>query len=155
MYPDPPGGVVTTGEAVSLIRRGLLALLAFGCVGLIGELVILEHYGELNQFPPLVLLSLTLLAILWHWIDGGRRSLRALQVVTLFLIISGAVGMYFHLTGNIEATKEFEPDLAGLPFWVDVIRGAAPSLAPGTMIQFGLLGLLYAYRHPALTPKGS
>jgi hypothetical protein len=146
---------VTTGEAVSLIRRGMLALLAFGCVGLIGELVILEHYEELNQYPPLALLSLTTLTIIWHWTAGGRASLRTLQVISLFLIISGAVGVYFHLTGNIEATKEFEPDLAGLPFWVDVIRGAAPSLAPGTMVQFGLLGLLYAYRHPALSPKGS
>lgn len=146
---------MTTGEAVSLIRRGLLALLALGCAGLIGELVILEHYEEINQLPPLVLLSLTLVAILWHWIDGERRSLRALQVVALFLMLSGLIGMYFHLTGNIEATKEFEPDLAGMPFWIDVIRGAAPSLAPGTMVQFGLLGLLYAYRHPALSPKGS
>lgn len=146
---------MTTGEAVSLIRRGMLALLAFGCVGLLGELVILEHYEELNQYAPLILLSLTTLTIIWHWIAGGRPSLRTLQVVSLFLIVSGAVGVYFHLTGNIEATKEFEPDLAGLPFWVDVIRGAAPSLAPGTMVQFGLLGLLYAYRHPALSPKGS
>ena len=144
-----------TADAVSLIRRGLLALLALGCAGLIGELIILEHYEEINQLPPLILLSLTLITILWHWIDGGRRSLRTLQVVTLFLIIAGAVGVYFHLMGNIEATKEFEPDLAGLPFWVDVIRGAAPSLAPGTLLQFGLLGLLYAYRHPALSPKGT
>lgn len=146
---------MTTGEAVSLIRRGLLALLAFGCVGLLGELVILEHYEELNQYAPLVLLSLTLLTILWYWITGGRPSLRTLQVISLCLIVSGAIGVYFHLTGNIEATTEFEPDLAGLPFWVDVIRGAAPSLAPGTMVQFGLLGLLYAYRHPALSQKGS
>lgn len=146
---------MTTDEAVSLIRRGLLALLALGCAGLIGELVILEHYEEINQLPPLILLALTLIAILWHWNDGGRRSLRSLQVVALFLIVSGVIGVYFHLTGNIEATKEFEPDLAGMPFWIDVIRGAAPSLAPGTMVQFGLLGLLYAYRHPALSTKGS
>ena len=77
---------MTTGEAVSLIRRGLLALLAFGCVGLIGELVILEHYEEINQMPPLVLLSLTTLTIIWHWIDGGRRSLRTLQTLSLIHI---------------------------------------------------------------------
>jgi len=146
---------VTSGDAVSLIRRGILVLLAFGSAGLVSELVLLEHYEEINQFAPLVLLTLTLITILWHWMDGGRRSLRTLQVVMLLMMVSGLVGMYFHVTGNIEATKEFEPDLAGLPFWVDVIRGAAPTLAPGTMLQFGLLGLLYAYRHPALTPKGS
>jgi hypothetical protein len=31
-----------------------------------------------------------------------------------------------------------------------VVKGEAPTLAPGTLIQFGLLALLYAYRHPSL-----
>lgn len=144
---------MTTAEALNLLRRGLLALLAFGCVGLIGELVLLEHYEELNQVVPLVLLGLTLVTILWHWLDGGKQSLRVLQVVMLLLILAGALGAYFHLEGNIEATQEFEPDLTGFAMWLDVVRGEAPMLAPGTLLQFGLLGLLYAYRHPALGAK--
>lgn len=144
---------MTTAEALNLLRRGLLALLAFGCVGLIGELVLLEHYEELNQVVPLVLLGLTLVTILWHWLDGRKQSLRVFQVVMLLLILAGALGAYFHLEGNIEATREFEPDLAGLAMWLDVVRGEAPMLAPGTLLQFGLLGLLYAYRHPALGAK--
>ncbi len=146
---------MTTYDAISLLRRGILALLAFGCAGLIGELVLLEHYEKINQWAPLVLLTLTLATILWHWIDGKRASLRGLQVVMLLLIATGALGVYFHFTGNIEATKEFEPDFAGMEFWVDVIRGEAPTLAPGTLLQFGLLGLLYAYRHPALATTSS
>ena len=31
------------------------------------------------------------------------------------------------------------------------LRGATPALAPGALAQLGLLGLLYTYRHPALT----
>lgn len=137
-------------DTVSLLRRGLLALLAFGCAGLLTELLLLEHWEEWQQWLPLALLALTLLTIIWHWRDRRRTTLRALQVVMLLLIVSGAVGVYFHIAGNFDFERELEPALTGLPFWIDVIRGAAPMLAPGTMVQFGLLGLLYAYRHPIL-----
>jgi hypothetical protein len=143
---------VTSSDSLSILRRGLLALLAFGAVGLLAELLLLEHYEELPQFAPLVLLVLTLVSIIWHWVDGRKPSLRAFQVVMLLLIVAGAVGVFLHLGGNYEFEKELEPDAAGMAFWVEVLRGATPTLAPGTLVQFGLLGLLYAYRHPALTP---
>lgn len=146
---------MTTADSLSLIRRGLLALLAFGCVGLLGELMLLEHYEEWEQVIPLVLIFLTLLTILWQWTAGSRRSLRVLQVVMLLLVVAGTVGVFLHLGGNYEFERELEPDLAGMPFWIEVIRGATPTLAPGTLIQFGLLGLLYAYRHPVLTASES
>lgn len=142
---------MTTAEALSLLRRGILALLVFGCVGLLGELLLLEHYEELPQIAPLVLLGLTLVTVLWHWMDGRKPSLRALQVLMMLLIIAGIVGVALHTNGNYEFERELEPDLTGMPFWIEVIRGATPTLAPGTLIQFGLLGLLYAYRHPALS----
>lgn len=142
---------MTSVDSLSLIRRGLLALLAFGCVGLLGELVLLEHYEEWLQITPLALLGVTMLTILWHWTRPTRSSLRALQVVMLLLIVAGAVGMVMHFEGNYEFERELEPDLGGTSFWLEVIRGATPTLAPGTLIQFGLLGLLYAYRHPVLT----
>lgn len=146
---------MTSVDSLSLVRRGLLALLAFGCVGLLGELVLLEHYEEWLQITPLALLGVTMLTILWQWTSPTRASLRALQVVMLLLIVAGAVGVVLHFAGNYEFERELEPDLGGMPFWLEVIRGATPTLAPGTLIQFGLLGLLYAYRHPVLTTSGS
>ncbi len=29
--------------------------------------------------------------------------------------------------------------------------GSTPTLAPGTMVQFALIGLLFAFRHPRLS----
>lgn len=142
-------------DSVSLLRRGILALLAFGCVGLLGELVLLEHYEDAPQWIPLGLLTVTAVTILWHWLQGRRSSLRALQVVSLLLVLAGAAGVFFHLEGNIEFERELNPGSGGLDFWMEVLRGATPTLAPGTLIQFGLLGLLYGYRHPALTSQGS
>jgi hypothetical protein len=141
-----------THSTLSLLRRGLLALLAIGCVGLLSELVLLEHYEQSLQFVPFVLLTMTLIAIAWHWWDEGRRSLRVMQAVMLLLVIAGPVGMFLHVRGNYLSDREFDPSLLGLDLWISVIRGEAPTLAPGTLVQFGLLGLLYAYRHPALGP---
>jgi len=144
---------VTTDDMLSLLRRGLLVLLVIGAVGLVGELILLEHYEDLPQFIPFGLLSLTLLVTAGHWMDGKKRSLRAFQTVMLMLVIAGPVGMFLHLKGNHEMEREFDPSLLGLDLWLEVFRGEAPTLAPGTLVQFGLLGLLYAYRHPALSNK--
>jgi hypothetical protein len=145
---------MTTADALPLIRRGMLAVLVFGCVGLIADLVLLEHYAELTQLPPLVLCVLGIIAVIAHWIGNGAKSVRALQVVGLLMVLSGALGMYFHGEENLEhATRdaeEYGEAASGSAFWMSVVKGDAPALAPGTMIQFGLLALLYAYRHPAL-----
>jgi hypothetical protein len=128
----------------------MLALLLFGAAGLIGELVLLEHYEDPQQFVPFALLSATLVVGGWHAWDGGRTSLQVLRVVMGLLILAAPVGIYFHLTGNYTTEHDFDPSLLGLDLWLTVIRGEAPSLAPGTLAQFGLLGLLYSWRHPAL-----
>jgi hypothetical protein len=143
---------VTQPSALSILRRGLLALLALGCAGVLAELVLLEHYDEQVQWVPLVLLTLTLVTTVWHWVEGRTPSLRALQVLMMLLIVSGLVGLVLHLRENISVEEELNPGTGGPDFWLAVLRGDLPLLAPGTLIQFGLLGLLYAYRHPALGP---
>lgn len=145
---------MTTADVLPLIRRGMLAVLVFGCAGLIGELVLLEHYTELTQLPPLVLCALAIVAVIAHWIGGGAKTVRALQVLGLLMVLSGGLGVFFHGEENLEHAKkdaeEYNEATSGSAFWMNVIKGDAPSLAPGTMIQFGLLALLYAYRHPSL-----
>jgi hypothetical protein len=141
---------VNAQESLSLLRRGLLVLLLIGTVGITSELVLLEHYEKPLQYTPFALLLLTLIATAWHWFDGGKRSLRVFQAVMMLLIVAGPIGMFLHLRGNLISEREFDASLVGLDLWLAVVRGEAPTLAPGTLVQFGLLGLLYAYKHPAL-----
>jgi len=41
------------------------------------------------------------------------------------------------------------PSLGGSELYMKALMGATPLLAPGTMIQLGLVGLAFAFRHPA------
>jgi hypothetical protein len=67
----------------------------------------------------------------------------------IFLLV-GAWGVYLHLLGNVEFALERDPSLSGANLMWKALRGATPALAPGALAQLGLLGLLYAYKHPAL-----
>ena len=46
------------------------------------------------------------------------------------------------------------PTLAGKEMVAEMLTGAFPALAPGTMALLGLIGLLLTWRHPALESAG-
>ena len=98
---------------------------------------------------PLVLLAAGLI-IIGIWVRRRRRwSLRTFQATMLLCVVAGPVGMWQHYTGNVEFELEMTPAMSGLELFGEAMTGAMPALAPGAMVQLGLLGLLYAFRHPA------
>lgn len=136
------------------VRRLLLALLTFGIVATAVDLILLDHYEDVRQTIPLALDAVAVVAIGWYAIGGGAASIRALQVVMVMFVIAGAVGVYLHYQGNLEFQLEISPDQeAWTLFWKVMRAKAPPALAPGAMAQLGLLGLIFAYRHPALTSR--
>lgn len=140
------------------IRTALFAILLLGMIGSGAELLLLSHTEDLRQWIPLVLLGAGLLTATWHGIYSSALSVRVLQTILLGYILSGFVGMYFHYQGSAEFKLETNPSLSGWALFREAIRAKAPPLlAPGAMVQLGLLGLAYTYRHPALnrvTNKG-
>ena len=77
--------------------------------------------------------------------------MRLLQFVMLTYIGTGVIGITLHFKANAEFQREIDPSLGGLAlFWKVVEATAPPALAPGVMVQLGLLGLVYTYKHPAL-----
>lgn len=139
------------GPTLTAVRSFLLAILVIGVVGTGMELVLLEHTDGAWQWAPLVLLALALPILVWHAAARRRASTRALQAMMLLFILSGVAGLVLHYRGNVEFELEMHPSLEGLGLVWGAMTGATPALAPGTMIQLGLLGLAYTYRHPALT----
>ena len=71
--------------------------------------------------------------------------------MAILFVISGFAGLFLHYQGNAQFELEMYPSLKGLELFRKAIKGTTPpTLAPGTMIVLGLLGLAYTYRHPAL-----
>jgi hypothetical protein len=133
------------------VRRLLLTLLAFGLAATAADLILLEHYEDIRQVIPLALDGLALAVIAWYAAGGGATAIRALQVIMAAFVVAGLVGVYLHYQGNLEFQLEISPDQDSWTLFWKVMRAKAPpALAPGAMAQLGLLGLIFAHRHPAL-----
>ena len=134
------------------LRRLLLLILTVGILGVAAELILLEHYDERTQWIPLVLLAVAFPVVLLTMLRPGPRSVLALRVVMAAFVVAGFAGLWFHFQGNLEFELERGRGLAGMALLWETVRGATPALAPGTMVQIGLFGLLATWKHPALNP---
>jgi hypothetical protein len=132
------------------LRQLVLALVFIGIVGLEVELALLRHAESGTQWIPHVVLIIGLLATLVVFLQPRKVTLRMFQVAMLIFVLVGLLGVYFHYRGNVEFALERDPSLTGMRLFWKSLRGATPALAPGALSQLGLLGLLYAYKHPTL-----
>lgn len=127
-----------------------MGLLAFSIVGTVVELFLLEHIEDVNQQLPLYGLAAGVLAggaLLWR---PAAATVRVFQLVMLAFVVLGVVGVWLHYRGNVEFELEMYPAMAGMELFREAMAGATPTLAPGLMVQLGLLGLVATYGHPAL-----
>jgi hypothetical protein len=138
-------------SAIPPLRRVLLVVFFVGTIGAAADLFLLEHFEDKLQLIPLALLGLAVVVLVWHVIHRGPASVRAVQIVMILFVIAGMTGLVLHYQGSVEFQVEVNPDLSGMELFSKAIRAKAPpALGPGAMINLGLLGLAYAYRHPIL-----
>ncbi len=132
-------------------RRILLAILLIGIAGLTVELLLLAHLEDVYQLIPLVLNGAGVVAIAIVAMRPTLGSLRLFQLIMVLFVISGGVGMWLHYQATTEFQLEMDPSLSGWAlFRKAIVAKAPPALAPGAMIQLGLIGLAYTFRHPAI-----
>lgn len=142
-----------SSDSLQLIRRLLLALIVFGLVGMGTDLLFLEHYEDSTQLIPLGLISLSLVAVVSYLMTGRAGAVRLMQVAMLLSVVGGLVGMGLHFRGNLEFQLDMDPTASAWDLFMKVMHAKAPpTLAPAAMVQLGLLGLVFCYRHPALRP---
>ena len=143
--------LMPSGLTRASLHQLLLALVVIGIVGLEVELALLRHAESFSQWIPHVTLFIGLLTTAAVYFRPGSLTLRVFQTMMIIFTAVGALGVYFHLHGNMEFALERDPSLSGVRLLWKALRGASPALAPGALAQLGLLRLLYSYRHPALT----
>ena len=137
----------------SALRKLLFITLLVSLIGTTVELLLLEHFEDVWQWIPIALLAGALLTLGWHALERGRTSLNVLRALMVLSLASGFIGVLLHYRGNVEFELEMYPDLAGWKLFRDSMMGATPALAPGAMLQVGLIGLAWTFRHPAFKSK--
>jgi uncharacterized membrane protein len=132
---------------ITPLRRFLLLIFLLGIIGSAAEMLLLGHTEDWRQWIPLVLFLLSVLVLLCHAVVRRTVTRRIFQATMLLFIISGAVGCWFHYQAKREFKLETDPALVGWELFREAITSGAvpPVLAPGLMIQLGLLGLAYSY----------
>ena len=136
------------------MRPLILAVLFLGLIGMGAELVLLQHTGSAWELIPLVLIGLALVILSWHAITQHPASVRAVQGVMTLFLIAGLAGIALHYQSSMEFKLETNAALSGWAlFWAVISAKTPPALAPGSMIQLGLLGLVYTYEHPVSNAK--
>ena len=89
--------------------------------------------------------------------EGARVALRE-DPVEHAAMVSRRVrvaGVVLHFRGNMSFQLDMDPAIAGWDLFTKVMHAKAPpALAPGAMVQLGLIGLIYTLGHPAIGPAG-
>src|SRR4026209_145564 len=133
---------------VETLRRWLTAIFAIGAVGAEAELLLLKHWADPWQLIPIILLPAALLVLGWHAWSKSGRALATFRAIMLLCVASCAAGILLHYRGDVEWKLEGDPSLQGFALLKAAVRGAIPLLAPGAMLQLGLLGLALTWRYP-------
>jgi uncharacterized membrane protein len=136
----------TRADRIELLRRWILLILVLGLLGTVTELVLLEHYEQPLQFVPLVLIVAAVGVLWWEFRRHDLASRRSTQVVMALFVLAGFVGFAAHFQGSAEYQLELNPDMSNWELLEKILRAKAPPLlAPGMMVQLGLLGLAYVF----------
>jgi hypothetical protein len=133
-------------DHVELLRRWILGVLVLGLVGTVTELILLGHYEQPLQLVPVILIVMAVAALVWHAIRHDAASLNALLIVMALFVLASFVGFVAHFHGSAEFQLDLNPSMSALELVEKVLHAKAPPLlAPGMMMQLGLLGLAYVF----------
>jgi hypothetical protein len=142
-------------EPLRSVRLFLMVTLLVGLPGTLVELLLLGHTEDPLQWIPVLLLGGTIATLVACIFSPRKGVLNAFRLFMVLLVLSSGVGVVLHFRGNIALQLELNPNLAGWElFWKAITKGA-PALAPGAMLQLGLVGLAWTYRHPAMATNAA
>jgi hypothetical protein len=124
----------------------VLAILIVGLAGTAVELLLLGHDESLTQLVPLILIVIGVVVIIWHLVADSSMSLRLMRITMTAFVGAGVLGIVLHYKGSVEFQKELDPSITGFELFKKAMQSKAPpALAPGTLVQLGLLGLVCTY----------
>ena len=142
-------GPHNTHSELARLRKLILLLIVITIGGLATELLLTEHTESVWQLAPLVALAVALATIVLVVIRPSVATLALFRTAMLIFLVLGAAGVYLHVSANAELEREMDPEAGGTQLLWIALRGGVPAGAPAALAQLGLLGLIFAHRHPA------
>jgi hypothetical protein len=131
---------------VETLRGWILAVLGLGLAGTVIELILLGHYEQPLQLVPVALIVLSAAALAWNVTRRDAASRNALMIVMMLCVLASIAGVIAHFRGSAEFQLELDPSIGRWDLLMKVLQAKAPPLlAPGMMMQMGLLGLAYVF----------
>jgi hypothetical protein len=125
------------------LERFLLFIFILGIGGTLAELLMSGHTESGLQWIPLALLATAAIGLAVQGIAGRVGPLHA--ILWCFLA-SGVVGVGLHTRAKMEFQAESDRTLHGWALFLKSFETKSPpALAPGAMVQLGLIG--FAYQH--------
>ena len=132
------------------LRKIVAAIFLLSSIATAIELILIEHTEDAWQWIPLLLLPAGMFLFVLQIVIRKVAIVWIFRMIMLLCLISGIVGVGLHYKAKVEFKLETNPDLKGWELISESIQGSSlpPVLAPGIMIQIGLLGWAYTYQHP-------
>ncbi len=111
-----------------------------GSLGTVAELLLMAHTDGPWQQVPIGLLAAGCLALLVQVSAPREATRRAFLGLMVVFATTGVAGGMLHFNGNLEFARELDPELSGGTLLGEVMTGATPVLAPGTMVLLAAVG---------------
>lgn len=133
---------------VGTFQRVTLALAAATCLGAALELAMLRHWGTRTQLLAWLVLGIVVVGVVLRAISRSITAVRTARWVAVLAVIGSGVGMYFHLSSNLEigpnnpAYRDTWDSMSVISQWWAAATGsvgATPLLAPGMIALAGIL----------------
>lgn len=145
-----PATSIAAASTAGALRTALLGLFLLGVLGTTAELILLGHFEDTWQVAPLALSGASVAVVAWYAVARSSASIQTFRGLMVLFLASGVTGTFLHYRANMEFELEMYPGMQGVALFRESITGAFPALAPGSMCLFGLIGLAWTFRHPAL-----
>jgi len=151
-------------DPAALLRRCFASLAAIGIVATAVELALSRHWNSAVQLIPWFALGLLAAALALLLVGPGRRSLRAVRLLAVIVLVTAGLGIFEHVLANYRAGPldfRYESRWATMSavsrWWAAATEsvGPSPTLAPGVLAQAAACLMSATLRHPALRPAGT
>jgi hypothetical protein len=121
-------------ETPSLLRPLILVIMGIGTLGILGELLLLEHYKLDSQWIAVVLTLLTGACTVILAFNPNARVMRMVQLALLLVVLGSAFGVLEHVKTNYDRMKNGS-NVSSLSLIWQALKGRAAALAPGALAR--------------------